>query len=100
MQAMPLSSGTLGQIGPGLLPRALSILLAALGLMLLISAAFGQGRQLERFSLRGPVFLLAAVVLFGLTIRPLGLVAAGPIAIVVGALASSEVRWGETLAVA
>jgi putative tricarboxylic transport membrane protein len=100
VQAMPLSSGTLGQIGPGLLPRALSILLAALGLTLLVLAVLGRGPQLERFSLRGPLFLLAAVVLFGLTIRPLGLVVAGPVAIVVGALASNEVRWGETLAVA
>jgi putative tricarboxylic transport membrane protein len=100
VQAMPLSSGTLGQIGPGLLPRALAILLAALGLTLLVSAALGQGRQLERFSVRGPVFLLAAVVLFGLTIRPLGLIVAGPSAIVVGALASREMRWGETLTVA
>jgi putative tricarboxylic transport membrane protein len=100
VQATPLSSGTLGQIGPGLMPRALAILLAGLGLALLVSSALGQGRQIERFSLRGPAFLIAAVVLFGLTIRPLGLAVAGPIAIVVGALASREVRAGETLAVA
>ncbi len=62
VQAMPLSSGTLGQIGPGLLPRALSILLAALGLTLLVQTALGQGPRLERWSLRGPLFVLGAVV--------------------------------------
>jgi hypothetical protein len=30
-------------------------------------------------------------------VRPLGLVVAGPLAIVIGAFASDEVRWKETL---
>jgi putative tricarboxylic transport membrane protein len=34
---------------------------------------------------------------FGVAVRPLGLVVAGPLAIVIGAFASDEVRWGETL---
>ena len=34
---------------------------------------------------------------FGLTVRPLGLVVAGPLAIVIGAFASNEVRWERTL---
>ena len=43
--------------------------------------------------------MLGAVVAFGLTVRPLGLVVAGPLAIVISAFASNEVRWGETLVV-
>jgi putative tricarboxylic transport membrane protein len=38
-------------------------------------------------------------VAFGAAVRPLGLVIAGPLAIVIGAFASSEVRWSETLVV-
>jgi len=38
-------------------------------------------------------------VAFGLTVRPLGLVVAGPLAIVIAALASNEVRWVETIVV-
>jgi putative tricarboxylic transport membrane protein len=43
------------------------------------------------------VLVLGALVVFGLAVRPLGLVVAGPLAIVVSAFASDEVRWGETL---
>jgi hypothetical protein len=34
---------------------------------------------------------------FGLAIRPLGLAAAGPLLVVVGALASEETRWLEVI---
>ena len=37
------------------------------------------------------------MVVFGLAVRPLGLVVAGPLAIMIGAIASDEVRWGETI---
>ena len=46
-------------------------------------------------------FVVASVVigliLFGLTVRPLGLALAGPILIAAAGFASSEVRWRETL---
>jgi putative tricarboxylic transport membrane protein len=57
----------------------------------------GGGPALDRWSLRGPVFVLGAVVAFGAAVRPLGLIIAGPLTIVIGAFASEEVRWGETL---
>ena len=44
-----------------------------------------------------PLLVLGGVVVFGLTVRPLGLLVAGPLAIVVAAFASDEVRWKETL---
>ena len=55
------------------------------------------GPPLEPWSIRGPVLVIVAMVAFGLTVRPLGLVVAGPLAIVIAALASNEVRWGETI---
>ncbi len=48
---------------------------------------------------RVPFLSLGAMVAFGLTVRPLGLVVAGPLAIVIAALASDEVRWVETIVV-
>jgi putative tricarboxylic transport membrane protein len=41
--------------------------------------------------------VLGAVVAFGAAVRPLGLIIAGPLAIVISAFASEEVRWRETL---
>ena len=86
-------------MGPGTLPKGLAVLLGALGALLGANAIFERETRLERWSIRGPLFVLGALVVFGLTIRPLGLVVAGPLAIVVSAFASDEVRWGETLLV-
>jgi putative tricarboxylic transport membrane protein len=80
-----------------MLPKSLAVLLALLGAMLLLDSILEAGPPLGRWSIRGPLFVLAGVVAFGLAVRPLGLVIAGPLAIVVAAFASDEVRWGETL---
>jgi putative tricarboxylic transport membrane protein len=96
-QANDLPLGTLGGMGPGMLPRGLAVILGLLGVLLVVDAIVEKGGRLEAFSLRGPVFVLGAMVAFGLAVRPLGLAVAGPLAIVIGACASSEVRWGETL---
>jgi putative tricarboxylic transport membrane protein len=96
-QGATLPIGTLGGMGPGMLPKSLAVLLGLLGALLALSAILEDGPLLDRWSIRGPVLVLGAVVAFGLTVRPFGLVIAGPLAIVIGAFASSEVRWKETL---
>jgi putative tricarboxylic transport membrane protein len=96
-QGTDLTFGTLGSVGPGMLPLGLAVLLGMLGALLVLGAVLEGGPPLDRWSIRGPVFVLGAVVAFGLAVRPLGLVVAGPLAIVIGAFASDEVRWGETL---
>jgi putative tricarboxylic transport membrane protein len=80
------------------LPRGLAVLLGLLGVLLAADAVMeGGGLALDRWSLRGPIFVLGAVIAFGAPVRPLGLIIAGPLTIVIGAFASEEVRWGETL---
>jgi len=92
-----LPGGTGGGMGPGTLPKGLAVLLGALGALLGANAIFERETRLERWSIRGPLFILGALVVFGLAVRPLGLVVAGPLAIAVGGLASDEVRWRETI---
>jgi putative tricarboxylic transport membrane protein len=82
-------------MGPGALPKGLAMLLGGLGVVLLLNAFKSEG--LARWSVRGPLFVLGALVLFGLTVRPLGLAVAGPVLIAAAGFASSEVRWRETL---
>jgi putative tricarboxylic transport membrane protein len=96
-QSADLAIGTFGGMGPGMLPRGLAVLLGLLGALLAVDPVLEGGPRLERWSIRAPVFVLGAVVAFGLAVRPLGLVVAGPLAIVIGAFASDEVRWPETL---
>ena len=96
-QSYDLPMGTLGGMGPGMLPRILAILLALLGLLLVIDSLMEFGVPIERWSIRAPIFLLGAVVAFGATVRPLGLALAGPLAIVIASLSSNESRWIETI---
>ena len=96
-QSANLPMGTLGGMGAGMLPRSLAVLFGLLGLLLFLSAVLKAGPALARLSIRGPVLVLGAVVVFGLAVRPLGLAVAGPLAIMIGAFASEDVRWVEAL---
>lgn len=108
-----LPFGTLSGIGSGLLPRVVSLLVGAFGVMLVIQAFLAEGERLERWHLRGPVFVLGAVLVFAVVIRgstlnlgglagipviasvkvpPLGLIIAGPLAVIVSGFASNETR--------
>jgi putative tricarboxylic transport membrane protein len=95
-QSAGLAVGSLNQMGPGMLPRALGAITAFCGLLLLVQSLRTGNSPLERWALRGPICILGAAVAFGLTVRPVGLALAGPIAIVISGLASNETKWGET----
>jgi putative tricarboxylic transport membrane protein len=96
-QGRGLAMGTLGGMGPGMLPKSLAILLAALGALLAVNALRDSGPRLSRFSIRGTLFVLGAIVAFGVSVRPGGLLVAGPLAIFIAACGSPESRWLETL---
>ena len=95
--ARDLPAGNGGGMGPGTLPKGLAVLFGLLGAALLLNSFLEKGERLARWSIRGPLFILGALVVFGLAVRPLGLAIAGPLAIAVAALSSDEVRWKETL---
>jgi putative tricarboxylic transport membrane protein len=83
--------------GPGTAPRLFAGLLAVLGAAVAIVGLVTDGPALERFHLRGPLFITVALIIFALSIRPLGLVLASFVTIVVAAAGTKEVRWLETL---
>lgn len=117
-QTWHLDSGSLASMGPGLMPKALATLVGVAGLALVVTSMLDPGERAERFTFRGPFFILGSVVLFGLTIRgmdetitlplvgstvklwmpALGLAAAGPLAIIFAGFADEETRFGETIA--
>ncbi len=92
-----LSQGTLRAMGPAMLPRWLAIGVGLCGVALVITAFVTVGDVLERWSIRGPVFVMAGIFAFALTIRVFGLVVAGPLAMIIGGFASPEVRWKEII---
>ncbi len=90
--AFSLPVGHLSGIGSGLMPKTVAVLVAAFGAMLVIQSLFAESDQLEQWAVRGPIFVLAGVLVFAVTIRPWGLIVAGPLAFVVSALADKDTR--------
>lgn len=97
-QASKLSLGSWRQVGAGLLPSVLALLTGLAGLALVLRSRIARsGIELGRWTWKGPLFVLGAAVFFGLTIRSLGLLVAGPGVVLIAVLASPEPRWREAV---
>ena len=83
-------SSRIGHLVPGIAP---DIIVAAVGAAAVLSLAFA----LMRVAPRGPLFITAATLIFAVTVRPLGLVFASFVSLMVSAYATHEIRWIETL---
>ncbi|HET7754981.1 MAG TPA: tripartite tricarboxylate transporter TctB family protein [Anaeromyxobacteraceae bacterium] len=90
-----LDSGTLRSMGPGMMPRAVALLMAGIGVGLVVASFLRAGDALERWSFRGVIFIMLGVVAFALTIRSPGLVVAGPLVCIVAGVSSPEARVKE-----
>jgi hypothetical protein len=83
-------SNKIGRWIPGVPP---DIMVAALGAGVVLALTF----PLMRVAPRGPLFITAATLVFAITVRPLGLVAASFVSLVVSSYATEEFRWLETI---
>jgi len=83
-------STRIGHILPGV---PADVVVAAVGAIVVLALAFA----LTRVVPRGPLFITAATLIFAVTVRPLGLVIASFVSLVVSAYATDEIRWIETL---
>lgn len=85
-----LDAGSLAAIGPGMLPRSVAVLVGLFGVAIAVGAFRADGPGLERWSFRGPFFVLGAVLVFAGTIRGLWVDALGArlgLTVVAGAIA-------------
>lgn len=92
-----LDFGTLRSIGPAMLPRAASVMVALFGTAFIVSSFLTPGSALDRWRLRGPFFVLGAALLFAWTVRPLGLMIAGPLCLIFASFADRDTRPTEIL---
>ncbi len=81
--------------GAGTVPRLFCLMLGILSALIIISSFTTRGPKLERVPWRGPVFILASVVFFGLAIRTLGLAITGVITVLLSGLAVEDFKLGE-----
>jgi hypothetical protein len=94
------SLGTLTRMGPGYLPTVLSWALVAIGGLLTVRALALDGPAIAPSRIMPQLFILAAIVVFALTIERFGLALAVTLVAMTAALASRDMRWVETLALA
>jgi hypothetical protein len=113
-----LPTGTLSGIGSGLMPRAVSLLVGGFGVLLIVQSFLLEGDRLEQWNLRGPVFVLGAVLVFAMLIRgstlhfggilgipvlasikipSLGLIVAGPLSVIISAFAAPDTKLREVV---
>jgi putative tricarboxylic transport membrane protein len=83
--------------GPGTAPRMFAVVLALLGAVIAVGGAMNKGPGIDRFYLRGPLFVTLSVVVFAWMVRPIGLVIASFLSILAAAGATPEAKPIETL---
>jgi hypothetical protein len=91
-QAWELPLGRLRAMGPGMLPMSIAVILGVGGFLLAVMALFKGGERLSTPHVRGLFFVLGGLILFGITVRWLGLIVAGPLSMMFASFATSEVR--------
>lgn len=95
--ANTLEFGTISQMGPGMFPMSIGLLLAAFGAAIMIPALF-RGGEFEKIEWRPAIAVLASIAVFAATVRWLGLLPAILLQITVSRLADTTFRPRATAA--
>ena len=93
-----LDLGTPLKLGPGAFPLLLAGVLALLGLIIVANAFRTPGADIVAMPWRGIVLIVVAPIVFGLTVRGLGLAAGIALVVAVSAYASRRMTWKLTIA--
>lgn len=97
-QALDLDLGRTSRMGPGYFPMLLSGLIGLFGAGIALRGLRLDGGDIAPFRWRRLLPVLLAITLFGLLIRPLGLVLASVALLLVASVAAPDFRWRGTLA--
>ncbi len=93
--------GTPARMGPGFFPFWLGVILATLGAAISIvavrEAPGGEGSSLERFHWKELSFVLASICMFGILLKPAGMLLSGLLLIVGASLGSATFHPGKSL---
>jgi Tripartite tricarboxylate transporter TctB family len=100
LTALGLEMGTTLRMGPGYFPMVLAVILTGLGAAIVVSAFASVGEDVGAYAWRGMVFILAAPIFFGLSVRGLGFVPSIFATTLIAALAGLKVRPLHALALA
>ena len=92
--------GSAVRMGPGYFPTWIGGLVAILGLVVALRALQLDGPRLPHMRLRPVLFVLGASIAFGYLLKPLGMVLATMLLVIISAGGGHEFRWREVLPLA
>ena len=98
--AMHYKYGTAVRMGPGYFPTWIGGIVALLGFALALRSLKIAGPRLAGLALRPTIFILGASIAYGFLLKPLGLVLATAVIVVVSAAGGHEFRWREAVLLA
>lgn len=87
--------GTGARMGPGYFPFYLGALLAVLGLIIAVKSLRSEGTPVGAIAWKGVFWVTLAIVLYGVLLKPLGMVLSSLVLIFVGSIPSGEFNWKE-----
>jgi len=83
--------------GPGTAPRMFAGVLVLLGVAIAVVGVITAGPMIEKYKLRGPMYVIGGILLFAVTIRPMGLVPSTYAAFILSIMGSREMKWVESV---
>lgn len=89
--------GSASEMGPGYFPLILGAALVLFGAVLVLINLRVRSEPVEKGSLRAVLLVIGGILAFGLSFKPLGLIAAALVLVAVSAAASPESRPREVL---
>ena len=93
------SMGTPARMGPAFFPFYLGVLLLTLGVIIAVSGirgGKGEDTNVEKFHWGPIIYVLGSVCVFGLLLKPIGMLLAGLVLVVGASLGSHEFRLKQT----
>ena len=93
--AVHYQMGTAVRMGPAYFPTVLGGLLAVLGVAIVAGSLVIEGPKVPPLSFRPLFFISLGCLLYGYTMKPLGLVGATAALVYIGAFGGHEFRWKE-----
>ena len=99
-KATSYSMGTAARMGPGYFPHWLGIIMAILGAVVLLSSLRPKAEKTDvaPFDFKILAIIISAIVLFGLLLRPMGMIFSLFLLVAISSFASHEHSWKVTVA--
>jgi hypothetical protein len=100
LYALTYELGSATRIGPGTFPLALAVVLSLIGIASAVRSFLRAGSPVGRIALVPMVLVLGASVVFGASLKGVGLAAAVIVVVFVSARASLRFRWSSAILLA